>query len=241
MTGSRGGAILAGLVWSFAPYHFQSLAQINIASLEGLPLTALFVARVRREGGARNLLLLLGAVTWLTATCYNYVIHSAALGALMLVGGSLWDRRTPFLVGTRRLVVAGLAAGVVIVLVAWPLLRSVLASDPGERWVSDGLLQLSSNDLLGFRWIVGPPEFAVVSWPTMLGYSGLLIVALGARSALRQSFWVVVFGGGLVLSLGPVLTVGGEETGVRLVYGALVDLPVVGGMLRRPDRLFLIA
>jgi hypothetical protein len=64
-------------------------------------------------------------------------------------------------------------------------------------------------------------------------------VALGFREVRRQKTWLLLLTATWVLGLGGSLRVGGVETGFPLPYAALVRLPVLG-MLRNPDRMFLL-
>src|SRR5688572_27920325 len=55
VTGCTAGGILAGIVYSFCPFHYFYRCQVNVFSFEFLPLALLFFLRHQREGGARNL------------------------------------------------------------------------------------------------------------------------------------------------------------------------------------------
>ena len=85
---------------------------------------------------------------------------------------------------------------------------------------------------LFFLWIAGP-ERILVSWPTMLGYAGLVLAALGVCAGAAAWVWLALAAVALLLSLGPELRVGGESTGVPLLYASFGGL---AGLLRKSDK-----
>jgi len=98
---------------------------------------------------------------------------------------------------------------------------------------------LRSTDLaLGFLWI-GPPDQVRISWPTLLGYTPLVLLALGFRGVRRQPIWLLLAAAALLLSLGPSLYLGGRDTGVPLPSAWLADVPILF-MLRKPDRFVIV-
>jgi len=239
VTGSGIGALLAGLFWSFGPFHFYYLAQLNVGTLEFLPLAGWWMVRSYREGGARNALGVGLAAGLLAASSSYYVVYAGLLGAALLLGGRLWAPDVRWTSGARRLALAALPAALSVGVVAGPLLAAGAdeRSDSGlEAAVGETLSR--SNDLLGFLW-TGPPENLIVTWPSMLGWSTLALAALGLRFERRRAFWLGLSAAFAVLSLGPELHVAGRPTELRLPYAWLSELPVLW-MLRKPDRLFAL-
>jgi len=236
LTASVPGSILAGLIYSFCPIHYFYIGQINAFSIGILPLAILSLLKVYRDGGAGNVALAAVAAGFLTAASYYYAAFAALFGALLAVGGRLFDPRVPLAVGVRRLFLAGACAAVAVGAVAWPLLAETLAID--THFVAGGSVGRRANDLLGYVW-VDPPVRVLVSWPTMLGYSSLLLVVLGGREVLRQRFWLFVGGVFLLLSLGGTLTIHDEDTGIPLPFRVFEALPVLS-MLRKADRLMVV-
>ena len=233
ISGSRAGAFLAGMLWAFSPFHSHYLAQLNVATLEFLPLAALFLIRLRRDGGSRNAIGVCLCVAALALTSWYYLVYAGIFGVLFAAFGFLEDRETPLLRGLLRLAIGGAIAGLVALAVGWPLLSEAGTAPPGpDVSISDYVQR--SNDLLGFRW-VGPPEIALVSWPTMLGWSALLIVLFGWRGLKGRGFWILILSVFFVLGLGPRLSIGGELTGLELPYAWIDSVPVLS-MLRKPDR-----
>jgi hypothetical protein len=240
VTGSAIGAFLAGLFYSFGPFHFYYLAQLNAVTLEFLPLAAWWLVRSYREGGVRNALGVALSAALLAGSSSYYVVYAALLGAALLAGGRLWSPETPWRTGAARLALAGGAAAAAVALAAMPLLLAGSSSplDPHAVMAARQETLLRSNDLLGFLWI-GPPESAIVSWPSMLGWSTLALAAIGVRRERRWVFWLGLALAFALLSLGPMLRIAGRGTGLPLPYRLFSELPVLW-MLRKPDRMFAL-
>jgi len=238
VTGSAVGALLAGLFWSFGPFHYYYLAQLNVLTLEFLPLAGWWMVRSYREGGIGNALGVALAAGLLAASSSYYVVYAGLLGLALLAGGRLWAPEIRGRAGAGRLARAGAAAAVAVVAVAWPILLAGAAPDLPAADAASREALIRSNDLLGFLWI-GPPEIAIVTWPSMLGWSALALAALGMRWERRRGFWLGLALGFAVLSLGPVLQVAGRSTGLPLPYPLFSELPGLW-MLRKPDRLFAL-
>jgi hypothetical protein len=176
----------------------------------------------------------------MAATVEYYVVYAyLALGLLLLCArGWARDVRWPLL--GRRLVLAGGLGAAIVVLVAFPLLSAALGSEGRvEVQTSANAVEKSRyNDLFGFFWIGGDEE-CTVSWPTMLGYSTLLVIVLGARRVRAHWPWLVLGGAFFLLSLGEELAIGRRKTGIPLPYAIFRELPVLS-MLRKSDRCFMV-
>jgi len=237
-SGSAAGGVLAGLVWSFAPFHLHFLPQINLTTMEFLPLAVLFLLRTWRYGGLGNAVGVAASAALLAASSSYYLVYAALFGGLLLLAGRLWTADVPWRRGAARLAPAAIAAGAVVAAVAWPLLRAALSGDGAADATGDAEGG-AANALAGFRWLVGPPGKRIVAWPVMLGYSSMLLALLGARSVIRQPFWLLVGLTFFLLGLGPTLHVGEADTGIPLPSALLDHLPVLS-MLRKPDRYFVM-
>ncbi|MFH1313226.1 MAG: hypothetical protein ABIJ00_08360 [Candidatus Eisenbacteria bacterium] len=240
LTGNIRGSLLAGLVYSFCPFHYSYVAQLNIATLEFLPLAVLYALRVYRDGGVRNTVLM-ALFTAMIATSSSYwLVYAFIVIWLVALGGKLWSGGTRFVSGLKRIAIASMVAIAVVAVVSMPLVLAVVedASSGPPPAVQTGEKVFRANDLLGYSW-VGPPERVIVSWPTMLGYSTLLLLVLGYREVVRQRFWLLIGAVFLVLSLGSALKVAGNSTGFPLPHRYLRLLPGFA-MLRKPDRAFLM-
>ncbi|MSR61974.1 MAG: hypothetical protein EXS08_05975 [Planctomycetes bacterium] len=240
VSGSTAGGVLAGLVYSFCPFHYFYLCQINVFSFEFLPLALLFFLRHFREGGARNLWGMALATAGMTMSAEYYVVYAyLTMGALVLCARA-WAPEVSWRAGLSRsswsLGLGALAA----VVVAFPLLYATLGPEHGAEsgTAAFAVEKHRTNDLFGFYWI-GPKEESIVSWPTMLGYSTLTLLVLAGRRLKGIWPWLVV---GLlfwVLSLGSSLVVNGRDTEFPMPYAVFEHLPVLS-MLRKSDRAFLM-
>jgi hypothetical protein len=238
LTGSRLGSLLGGIVYAFCPFHYYYLPMINIVSMESLPLAALFFMKTYREGGAGNFLAAAASTVLTAVSCWYYLPYVVLLAGGLVACGRLWAPETPLLTGARRVVAAGITGGILLIPLAWPLVSAALfaSAELPRRIDLYGLTR--GHDLLGFAWL-GPPGWMILSWPSVLGYSGLLLVALGFHEVRKQKTWLIVLGASWLLGQGASLQVGGAETGLPLPYAALMELPVLG-MLRNPDRMFIL-
>ena len=239
VTGSRAGAVLAGLVYAFNPFHYFYICQVNVFTLEFVPLALLFFVRTYREGGRRNLAL---AALWsgaIAATTSYYVVYTFLVVGLLVVGGRLVDPAVPWKRGAARTTVAAVVAVFVVLVVAMPLVIGTFQHGAGD--VDNPVFSFQkrrANDLLGYGWI-GGPEKATVSWPTMLGYSTILLLLASAKRLWRHRFWLLVGLVFLLLSLGESLFVAGKNTHIPMPYALLAELPVLS-MLRKADRSFMM-
>lgn len=241
VSGSTAGGVLGGLVYSFCPFHYFYLCQINVFSFEFLPLALLFSMKHVREGGRRNLLGAVLSMAGMAATIEYYVVYAyLALGVLCLCSRG-WAREVPLRLRVRRLALSGALGALAVVLAALPLLTATLGAEGRARAEASAgtpAEMIRFNDLLGFFWI-GGPEKSTVSWPTMLGYSTLALILLGRRGVRAHWPWLVTAAAFLLLSMGNELEVGGYETGIPLPYALLKELPVLS-LLRKSDRFFLV-
>ncbi|MFH2003109.1 MAG: hypothetical protein ABIK28_25815 [Planctomycetota bacterium] len=235
VTGSSRGAVLAGFFYAYSPFSFYYLPQMNVSTMEFLPLAAFFLVRTYRGGGVGNYLGIAASAALIAAGSLYYLIYIALLGLLLMICGKGVEPDVGFAVGGRRLLKAAFMALCAVLLVVWPLLSESLSSGMDNRNFDLVEHQVNrSNDLLGFLW-VGGPERVILAWPVLLGYSSLLLILAGLRLKWKQLFWIAAALFFLVLSLGPVLHVGGSSTGVPLPYAGFSEIPILW-MLRKPDR-----
>ncbi len=232
LTGSAAGAVLGGLVFSFSPFHFYYLCQINVFSFGFIPLALYFLFRARAEGGWKPALWTALSVGAIAATSEYYVVYFALLAAFALLLGKWMQPSVPPRVGALRVFTTTAVGGLAALVVSAPLLVEVLR---GKVEIQTGV-EGGANDLLGYVWL-GGPEQALVAWPTMLGYSTLLLAAFSLWRLTTAWPWIVVGGTFLVLSFGDELVCGGKPTGISLPYGWIADLPVLE-LLRKPSRAF---
>jgi hypothetical protein len=120
VTGSRAGAMLAGIAWGFMPFRFAHLLHVQLQSLYWLPLAFLFLHRVI-AGRRRRDAVLLGVFAALQAISSLYwgVVGALALvvaAAVLAVAVGRWRS----VLVARRLVLAGVVGAVMVAPFAWP-------------------------------------------------------------------------------------------------------------------------
>lgn len=229
-TGSRSGALLAGMAWGFWPFRPAHLLHLQLQALYFLPLAFLFLHRVVAARRRRDALGL-GAMAALQgiASVYWGVIGAIGLGvaavALAIAGGR-WRARI-----VRRLALAGLVGLVLLAPAVWPYWQvqrregfsrnlyeaSQHAATPGSY------LQVPPGNLAwGTTGVLRPAAQGPRSGPEQELFPGLVLVALAALGAWRGwrgdarplvAAMVATAATGFFLSLGP--------EGVRPLYAAL--------------------
>lgn len=99
LTGNFWGGLLAGLVWSFGPYHFVELRldQLNLISLQWLPFFILFMFRLEKAVTRREIIreglaaAFFFCLTLMVDYYYaSYLVIFAGLYWLWKAGGGLW-------------------------------------------------------------------------------------------------------------------------------------------------------
>jgi hypothetical protein len=240
LSGSTAGGVLSGLVYSFCPFHYFYLCQINVFSFEFLPLSLLAFLLYFRSGRARHLVGLALATAGMTMSAEYYVVYTYLSLAMLVLCARAWAPEVTRRLALKRSALAFGLGALAAIVVAFPLLYATLGP---ERGAESGTAAFSvekhrTNDLLGFYWI-GPKEESIVSWPTMLGYSTLALILAGLARLRRLWPWLLIGAGFWVLSLGSTLIVGGVERGIPLPYALFERLPVLS-MLRKSDRAFVM-
>jgi hypothetical protein len=235
MTGSAGGAYLAGLAWGFGSYRFAHLLHIQLQSLYFLPLTLLFLHRVfagRRWRDAAVLGLLYGLQA--LSSVYYAVIGGIGLacGAIALAQTTR-PRRLSALAG--RFVLSALVAAIVVLpvgIVYWRVQqgegfgRNLYQAARGAAFVDSYVQAPPGNVIYGRPGVWRPGPEASSDDPPRTGperelFPRVVIVGLaiaGAVAGLRGdsrplvAAMIAVGAIGFVLSLGP--------DGVRPLYAA---------------------
>ncbi len=234
-------AVIGGLTYTFAPFHFYYLCQVNVFTWEFVPLAMLFFLRYYSHGKQGDLLGVGLSMLAIAASTSYFVMYAFMMAGLLFFLGRFWDRTVSFQKGATRTAVAGIIGGLGVALGALPLLWAMLGPESGLEAaisLSDQAQGRRENDLLGYFWL-GGPEQTVVSWPTMLGYGTLLLWILGRKGLWNQAFWLWTGGIFVVLSLGSDLNIARDETGVPLPFAVFKFVPVLS-MLRKADRFFFV-
>lgn len=212
VTGQTAGALLAGLVWGFWPYHFSHLIHLAMQGTYVLPLAFLFLHRLmagRRWRDAIGLGVTAGANA--TVSVYYGVIGAVglAVAALALLVG-IGARRRGALVG--RVLVAGVVGMLVVAPVAWPYWAVQQREGFGR-----GLVEAARHAATPSSYVSVPPT------NVLYGATGLLAEARSVEDGLFVGFVA------LVLAL--VGAWHGWRGDARPLVLAMLALVIVGGIL----------
>jgi hypothetical protein len=247
LTGGWQGALLAGIVYAFQPYHIFESAHPIIVSTQWMPLFVLSLSRMLHATGRRRLGQMLLAALWFVLTAlssWHLMVMLAGLGILYLgyqrfVAKSSWG---PGVLLWLVLLAAVLAA--VLTPLLYPMLEEQLADeaacmavDPEDGVANDlmslfipnrrhplGSLVAAFHERIGFS----------TRRPGYLGYVALALALVGlVRSARDTKFWLMLFALSVVASLGLKLEWGGVPLhGFELPWAR----PIIA-LLRNPFRL----
>jgi hypothetical protein len=265
LTHNRLAAFVAGLVYTFSPYHFLrvELGHLNLSTIQWIPFYLLFLLKFLQTGSKRAGLLAVFFLVFIALSSWYYVIY-LGLTSLALV---FWPGRLPRGAGQRQngpddfrlsslpvkagRVVAVLALAVVLLLpLLFPMVQ--LMRTTTFSGAHDPLRH--SVDLLSF-WVPGPPstwagwfEEIWISYAAQnrepgasayLGYSTLVVGLIGlaaGRWRYQALWWLTVAVGFSVLALGPVLQIDGKLTGITLPYQWLENIAPILSLTGIPGR-----
>jgi hypothetical protein len=248
----RLAAFVAGLVFTFSPYHFAHLlGHTQLISLEWLPFYVLFAVKAlgpaigqRPKSSLRNNDLglthigLAAVFLVLTFLCeWGYYVMYLALFTLLYAGYVAWKERRIWEPAAR----AGLIWLLFIVLTS-PILvpMAVEAINTTEYLTPPFEQSLSlSADLLAFftpnemhplwgDWAKAWSERFTTTTSERMVFAGYVPLALGAfalwKRRQRAGFWALSLLVFFILALGPVLHVGGQPVSV---LGIALPLPYI--------------
>ena len=241
---SRGAAVLAAVVFTFAPARLSRVGfgNLEMYSTECLPWLIygwLRLAETRRWRYA--------FLTAATLAMTGYFSLTLAFGAALLLGllavFQVWSAPGRCQLLRCWAIAAALTAGLLVPLVA-PMVRDY--AEFRDQSDQTDAATANSADLLGF--VV--PEWAGLSElsfgnpaekQVFLGYSVLALLA--ALTALAWStqlrLWITVSTLLAIFALGPVLHVAGEAIWPWMPYRFLLEIPLIG-FCRTPDRLGIL-
>lgn len=250
--GHKGSAALAGLFYAFAgsKLFYAALGQFNIASAHWIPWAVLYIIRSRRQPAhLKNSLmagLFLTMQAWAEMTYASFLV--IFIGLYWLYEGMTGRLRPASIWPHLR---AAAVMGGVFGLGLSPLLAQMLPDmlAEGDFLVEgSGFAERYSADLFGFivptvhhPWLgqlVG--QSGITDFDKgqhiYLGVVllGLLLIGLIYRPP-RLGFWLAAAGVFALLSLGPMITVNGYETGLPGPFIILQKLPFFKGN-RYPSR-----
>lgn len=251
MTGHRDAGLVGGMLYAFHSYTLQEVPRLQVLSIQWWPLAILFLYRAFRSGLWRDAALFALFFLLQGLSCTYYLIYFSMMLVLWIPGVYLWAKKSGGVHGLGKVGVALGAAGVVLVLFALPYLEMFTAFGY-RRSLSEGL------DLLDY---LRPPEgtpfsfwidFNIKSSPThhFIGLVALVLFVLGLTLGVsraketpggRSFFWLSFMTGlvGVIVSLGPVVFVGGKALGPG-AYAFLYEyVPLFRG-LRSPERIAIL-
>jgi hypothetical protein len=263
IVGNPWAAFAAAGLFTFANHNvvgFLLAGQANLLAMEWLPLYLFFLLRALHgrpmqsglTGGTSavsdtgvpprrldsrwhiDLALALATLVFISLTDWQYVVFAVLITVLYFLF-VLLARGT----GRQKAQIFGklaLLGGVYALLIGPPLVLPMLQEALTNNWlIVSGQATLLSLDLVA---LVGPG----LGNP---GYLALILAGVGVWALWKKERGVALFWLGLavlfsVLALGPVLLVGGADTGITMPYRVFQDLPVFN-IGRNPRRFTLIA
>lgn len=246
LTGSRLGALAAGLYYGFCAIHYANYPIYPVVHIEWLPW--FLYGQIRYFASGRvPYLVLVGTAFVAASLCSWYFTVFLFLAGLVLTAAFAWARRGWARVA-RFLLAIGLASLVLIPFSPIALLGREGVDAGGLRYFVDGSADLLSFFLPSwFHWLLAAPIWKLEShWlgNTSLRGNYLGTISLGLAlwglavgrvpAWLRRALWILA-GAGLILALGPFLAIGGLNgwavgdpissiRGLRLPYYWLADL-----------------
>lgn len=239
--GSYGGSLLAGYIFTFSSYHFaHAEGHLQLVSLEWIPLFLLCWHRLLSRPGI-IMAVLSGLVLFAVILCdYYYFLYCIIAAFMMLIWYSFKEKDVRYCFRQGRLIPMGTFVMTVLA-TAGPLVASLLLLNyrdplqdvhnsvrcsmdllapfiPGGHWRFAGLTQ--------WYWSRLPVNIHESSVYMGISVIVLLVYVWRRRREVRTEsvhLWFLVLLVFAVMSLGPVLHIGGREVPyLRLPY-ALVE------------------
>ncbi len=229
-------ALGAGLLYAVSAYSVWTV-YVGVGELSHLgwmPLACLFLLRVARDGGWRNLAAAIGLFFVTAFACWYYALFLYLTAALLMITDPWRGRRTPWLWG-RYLAVLAVSLGLVL-----PIQRAFDVSYRATPRTTEGLFEYVE------RRIDAPPHDApptrldvdqllsggprvrnlTVQNPYLAGrFVGWWVLVLGLLALFHRpgtaARWLLVLGVTATLGLGSRLVHAGAETGPLLPFAYL--------------------
>jgi hypothetical protein len=257
VTGSESGAIIAGLLYTLAPYHILNSPRLAVLAIELLPFYILALLRLAERPTYRRSACV---SLWLAIAYYTSVEYALYL---VLFSGLWFGHRAL----TRRLdrpLLGHLAGSALLfsVLVS-PLLVQQLETRANEPESVGGQLEKATQlspallsfvtpsrkhplygETLRFTGVHGDNRTSGMRSETSFCVTGwlLALVALFGSRRGDRGFWVVVGAIFLVFSLGPYLRVTGTwSSQIPLPYLALYEILPPIQAVKEPSRMLPVA
>jgi hypothetical protein len=257
-------SFVGGLIFALSPFRSgpATVGELNLMITYWLPLYVLFLLRLCRNPSNRNALLCGIFLALSILSNPLHVAHFVVPFTLLFVGYK-------FLTRPRRLIdfrlVRGLGLAVVVSAIFispfyLPFLAARISGEELGYLERHGLLSLS-GDLLAF--LVPPSSQVLIQavrplatlveglvprpghYPVYIGIVASLLAGIAAwKMGKRLTFWIIATLVGAVLSLGPLLHIGGQlveypiadKTGLVVLPGALLTALPLYEWIRVPGR-----
>ncbi|MGH9461258.1 MAG: hypothetical protein ACRD1X_08565 [Vicinamibacteria bacterium] len=251
MVGHSDAALVGGLLYAFHSYTLQEVPRLQVLSIQWWPLAVLFLYRAFRSGRWRDAALFGLFFLLQGLSCTYYLIYFSMMMLLWIPGVFLWARRKGAVRPLGKVSAALFVAGIVLSLFALPYLK-MFSAFGYQRSLAEGL------DLLDY---IKPPEgtpfsfwidFEIKTSATQhfIGFGALLLLLVGLTVGVSRAkessgggtfLWLSLLTGlvGFVVSLGPIVYVGGRAVGPG-AYAVLYEyVPLFRG-LRSPERIAIL-
>lgn len=260
-TSSTIAALIGGAVYGFSPYVTSHGAlHLNLIAVWAPPLLLLLLDEllIRRQRSPTMLGATIGLVAAGQLLTSEEILATSAVAAVIFVGAAaavLVRRRSDAAAAGRRLAEAFLPAGVLFTLVAaWPLAVQFFGPQRIAGPVQN--LETFSTDLLNLLIPTSYQLFSPAGASNVSGefsglfheataYVGLPLLLFMAAFAgarwpdLRVRVAGLMAGTMFVVSLGPVLQIGSESTGVPMPWAPFSGLPLLEHALPGRFTLFM--
>jgi hypothetical protein len=244
--GRNAGAVLAGFVFAFNPWHVaQVMHHAHVATIEFLPLFALFYLRSLEERSYLCLAAAIGMMALSALSCWYYLFYTLYFMTFDFVYRCNRDQKWPekWMLAAPMLCLGGS----ILLLSPW-LIPMIIARAPAyggtNAFVAD-LLALIAFPPTHFLAQLGESIYARLTgnpWEATvyLGLANLTALAWAMarkteadKRILRYALCGMLFF--LVLAAGETLHIGGHPSGLVLPYFVLAKLPFFGNV-RTPAR-----
>lgn len=245
---NRTASIIAGMVFTLAPYHLAQLDHAGLLAVQWLPLEVLFLDRALRYRRWRDASLLC-LTAFLQAIAAGYYAYWSAIVLLLFTGYVFLSRRYRFSVRMAAPVVVGLGvAFVALIPIVLPFAR-IAAREAFARplhevayWSArpQTWLAATPNNLLygplvrahAWTWSTEPYLFP----GTIALLLAIIAILAGWRQRIRPLALALTVCG-FILTLGPALHLTRHDTGLLpLPYALLYRFVPGGDALRAPIR-----
>lgn len=256
------GSLIAGWLFTFSAYHFTHFdGHLNLITLEWIPLFVLcFYVLANKPGSFAGVA---AAVSlWLVLLSdFYYLFYCLLLGGLIVLGRMIQMKDIFFPFRNNHAIPFGIFGVLSVILLApvvFPLVLAAIRSPflgghdpaefsldllsiliPGERW--------RFGEWTRFLWTNLPGDPAEIS--VFPGWSLLLFVvylfmsrkSFDDETRWRVKIWFACWLVFLIMALGPVLHVGGMNTGIPMPYALLERFVPFIEMSGVPVRMIIMA